>query len=73
MAYVINLCFRAKGEPDYTHLGIVDIGKPLTSDREQTIRLPDGRDVRVRIDQNHLIPVHEYGGENPPIIYVTEV
>lgn len=73
MTYLINLCLRAKGEREYAHLGLVDIGEPLTSDREQTIKLPQGREVRVHIDQNHLIPVHERDVDSPPVIYVTEV
>lgn len=73
MAYIVNLCFRAKGKLDYEHLGNVDIGEPLTGEGEQAIRHPDGREVRVRIDQNHLIPVHGHDAEGPPVIYVTEL
>ncbi len=73
MAYVVNLCFRAKGRQDYEHLGNVDIGEPLASERELTIKLPDGREVQVCIDQAHLIPVHGHETEGAPIIYVTEL
>lgn len=73
MTYVIDLCFRAKGRRAYEHLGKVDIGEALTSDEEQTIRLPDGREVRVRVDESHLIPVHPHDTESPPVIYVTEL
>ncbi len=73
MAYIVNLCFRAKGKRDYEHFGNVDIGEPLTSEGEQAIRHPDGREVRVRIDQNHLVPVHGHDDEGPPVIYVTEL
>ncbi|HEV2546222.1 MAG TPA: hypothetical protein VGU20_02695 [Stellaceae bacterium] len=73
MAYIVNLSFRAKGKRDYEHLGNVDIGEPLTSEGEPTIKLPDGREVRVHIDQSHLIPVHGHDTEDPPVIYVTEL
>lgn len=75
MAYLVNLSFRAKGQSDYTHIGIIDIGGPLTSDPDQTltVRLPEGREARVRIDQNHLVPVHGHDQDNPPVIYATEV
>ncbi len=73
MTYVVNLCFRAKGEHDYEHIGRVDIGEPLTHATERIIRLPKRRKVRVRIDHNHLIPVHMAGVESVPVIYVTEV
>ena len=43
MAYIVNLCFRAKGKLDYEHLGNVDIGEPLTGEGEQAIRHPDDR------------------------------
>lgn len=73
MTYLINLCFRAKGKNTYEHLGSVDIGEPPSSEHEQTIKLPEGREVRVQIDHNHLIPVHAHDIESPPIIYVTEL
>jgi hypothetical protein len=72
MTYIVNLCFRAKGERDYENLGCVDIGAPLTVEDEQVITL-GGRPRRVRIDRSCLIPVHASNVESTPIIYVTEV
>jgi hypothetical protein len=75
MAYFVNLSLRTKSSSDYRHIGIIDIGVPPTSDPEAeiTVRLPEGRDVRARIDQNHLVPVHAHDREALPVIYATEV
>ncbi len=73
MPYLVDLCLRPKGQREYHHLGAVDIGEPPGIEAEQTISLPGRGMVRVRIDKNHLIPVHEYGRENPPVLYVTEL
>ena len=75
MAYLVNLSLRIKGRSDYRHIGIIDIGVPPTSDPEAeiTLRLPEGREVRARIDQNHLVPVHAHDRDAPPVLYVTEV
>jgi hypothetical protein len=73
VTYVINLCWRAKGNHDYAYLGEVDVGEPLTSEHEQTIKLPPGREVRVRIDHCNIVPVHPQDAEGRPVFYLTEL
>lgn len=73
MEFPVHLNLRRKGAQHHERIGIVDLGRPLRDGDELTVTLPDGSGMRVRIDENHLIPVHDRSEAAVPIIYVSEV